>query len=109
MKSLAQELGVSYSWFRSTFTAHTGLSPHQYLLELRIVRARSLLTEAEFSVKERKALRALRLGHLMQYARQRNCRGGPSGMRATTSAASGRGSSRRGRGAVAPFTQASDE
>jgi transcriptional regulator GlxA family with amidase domain len=28
------------------------LSPHQYLLELRIVRARSLLTEAEFSVKE---------------------------------------------------------
>ena len=35
MKSLAQELGVSYSWFRSTFTAHTGLSPHQYLLELR--------------------------------------------------------------------------
>jgi len=52
MQSLAEELGVSYSWFRSTFTAHTGLSPHQYLLELRIVRARSLLTEAEFSVKE---------------------------------------------------------
>jgi AraC-like DNA-binding protein len=52
MKTLAQELGVSYSWFRSTFTAHTGLGPHQYLLELRIVRARSLLTETEFSVKE---------------------------------------------------------
>ena len=52
MKLLAQELGVSYSWFRHTFTAHTGLSPHQYLLELRLVRARSLLAETEFSIKE---------------------------------------------------------
>ena len=52
MKLLAQELGVSYSWFRSTFAAHTGLSPHQYLLELRLVRARNLLAETEFSVKE---------------------------------------------------------
>ena len=52
MESLAQELGVSYSWFRSTFTVHTGLSPHQYLLELRLVRARNLLAETEFSIKE---------------------------------------------------------
>jgi AraC-like DNA-binding protein len=52
MKVLAQELKVSYSWFRHTFTAHTGLSPHQYLLELRLVRARSLLAETELSVKE---------------------------------------------------------
>jgi AraC-like DNA-binding protein len=52
MKALAQELGVSYSWFRSTFTAHTGLSPHQYLIEFRIVRARGLLRETELPVKE---------------------------------------------------------
>jgi AraC-like DNA-binding protein len=52
MKLLAQELGVSYSWFRHTFTAHTGLSPHQYLLELRFVRARHLLAETNFSIKE---------------------------------------------------------
>ena len=52
MKLLAQELRVSYSWFRHTFTAHTGLSPHQYLLELRLVRARNLLAETEFSIKE---------------------------------------------------------
>jgi AraC-like DNA-binding protein len=52
MKVVAQELGVSYSWFRHTFTAHTGLSPHQYLLELRLVRARSLLAETELPVKE---------------------------------------------------------
>ena len=52
MQLLASELGVSYSSFRHTFTAHTGLSPHQYLLEFRLVRARSLLAESELSVKE---------------------------------------------------------
>lgn len=52
MRLLAQEFGVSYSWFRHSFTAHTGLSPHQYLLELRFVRARSLLAETDLSVKE---------------------------------------------------------
>jgi transcriptional regulator GlxA family with amidase domain len=52
MKALAQELNVSYSWFRSTFVAHTGLSPHQYLLELRLVRARNLLSETQLPVKE---------------------------------------------------------
>jgi AraC-like DNA-binding protein len=52
MQLLAGELGVSYSSFRHTFTAHTGLSPHQYLLEFRLVRARSLLAESELSVKE---------------------------------------------------------
>jgi len=52
LKLLARELGVSYSWFRHTFVAHTGLSPHQYLLEFRLVRARSLLAESELSIKE---------------------------------------------------------
>lgn len=52
MKVLAHDMGVSYSWFRHTFTAHTGLSPHQYLMELRIVSARNLLTGTELSVKE---------------------------------------------------------
>lgn len=52
MKLLAQELGVSYSWFRHTFTGHTGLSPHQYLLEYRLLRARNLLAETNISVKE---------------------------------------------------------
>lgn len=52
MERLAQELGASYSWFRSRFAAHTGLGPHQYLLELRLVRARNLLAETDLSVKE---------------------------------------------------------
>ena len=52
MKSMALELGVSYSCFRHTFAAHTGLSPHQYLLEIRLVNARNLLADTECSVKE---------------------------------------------------------
>ena len=52
LKIVARELGMSYSWFRSTFAAHTGLSPHQYLLEWRLVRARNLLSETELSIKE---------------------------------------------------------
>jgi AraC-like DNA-binding protein len=50
--ALAHELGVSYGWFRKKFSAHSGLSPHQYLLELRMVRARSLLAETQLSIKE---------------------------------------------------------
>jgi AraC-like DNA-binding protein len=42
-QALARELNVSYSTFRHTFQQHTGFSPHQYLLELRLARARNLL------------------------------------------------------------------
>jgi AraC-like DNA-binding protein len=52
MELLAQELGVGYSWFRSTFAAHTGLSPHRYLLEFRLAHARRLLAETQISIKE---------------------------------------------------------
>lgn len=52
MKALAQELGVSYSWFRSAFVRHSGLAPHQYLLEMRLVRARNLLGGTPLTVKE---------------------------------------------------------
>ena len=33
-------------------SCHTGSSPHQYLLELRLARARNLLEETSLSVKE---------------------------------------------------------
>ena len=49
--ALARQLNVSYSAFRRSFTHHTGLSPHQYLLELRLARARSLLAETTLTVK----------------------------------------------------------
>jgi AraC-like DNA-binding protein len=49
---LARGLGVSYTWFRRAFAHHTGLSPHQYQLQLRIGRARTLLSETPLAVKE---------------------------------------------------------
>jgi AraC-like DNA-binding protein len=52
IQTLARDLGVSYGSFRSTFARHTGMSPHQYLMELRILRARNLLTETGCRVKE---------------------------------------------------------
>lgn len=52
MKKLARTLGTGYSWFRAKFAQHTGLSPNQYLLETRILNARSLLAETDLSVKE---------------------------------------------------------
>lgn len=50
--SLARELNVSYRWLRRAFAHHTGLSPHKYLLEIRLARARSLLAQSSLSVKE---------------------------------------------------------
>jgi AraC-like DNA-binding protein len=61
--ALARELNVSYSSFRHTFQQHTGSSPHQYLLELRLVRARYLLTQTTQSVKEIAKLAGFDDGH----------------------------------------------
>ncbi len=52
LKKLAGELKVSYTWFRRSFLQHTGLSPHQYHLQLRIARARSLLTDSTLTIQQ---------------------------------------------------------
>jgi AraC-like DNA-binding protein len=49
---LARELKVGYRWLRRAFTHYSGLSPHQYLLEIRLARARDLLSQTSLSVKE---------------------------------------------------------
>lgn len=49
---LARQLKVSYRWFRRAFAHHTGLSPHQYYLEVRLARARDLLAQTTLSTKE---------------------------------------------------------
>src|SRR5688572_4190667 len=41
--ALAQKHGVAYSHFRKLFQKHTGYAPWQYVLRLRLVRARRLL------------------------------------------------------------------
>jgi AraC-like DNA-binding protein len=51
-ESLAKDLHVSYSWLRHTFRQHTGFSPHQYQLQLRINKAENLLNNTACSIKE---------------------------------------------------------
>ena len=52
LPELAHRLGVSYTWFRRTFAHHTGLSPHQYRIQIKLGRARTLLSETALTVKE---------------------------------------------------------
>lgn len=51
-KEVANELHLSYSWFRKMFKQYTGTSPGQYQLQLRIQRARELLSDPSRSIKE---------------------------------------------------------
>jgi AraC-like DNA-binding protein len=51
METLAKELGVAYSHFRRAFKARTGLPPKQYLLRLRLEKARRLLGNTPDSIK----------------------------------------------------------
>ena len=51
MESLAKELGVAYSHFRRGFKTRTGLPPKQYLLRLRLEKARRLLGNTPDSIK----------------------------------------------------------
>ena len=52
IQQVAEEMGVSYSNFRKLFKEHTGLSPAIYQQELRLQRAKELLTTTDMSIKE---------------------------------------------------------
>lgn len=52
LEETARRLGTSYSNFRRTFREHTGVSPHQYRLYLKLSRARDLLQNSDLSIKE---------------------------------------------------------
>jgi AraC-like DNA-binding protein len=52
LHKLARELGLSYSSLRHKFAHHTGMSPHQYLLNLRLARAQRLLASTTLTSKE---------------------------------------------------------
>jgi AraC-like DNA-binding protein len=51
MPGLARRIGMSYSWFRRSFKAYTGLAPSQYHLQLRIHRARHMLGATDLPIK----------------------------------------------------------
>jgi len=52
LKELAEQYNVGYSYFRQMFKKYTGVSPGQYHLQLRIIRAKELLISTNKSVKE---------------------------------------------------------
>lgn len=52
MEKLAQQHQVGYSYFRKMFKKYTGVSPGQYHLQLRIMRAKELLAGTDRSIKE---------------------------------------------------------
>jgi AraC family transcriptional regulator len=50
LSELAREAGLSAAYFSQRFKSSTGTSPHQYLLRLRICKAKKLLEESESPV-----------------------------------------------------------
>ncbi len=52
VEKIAEELNVSYSWFRKVFKAYTGLAPGQYLIQLKIEKAKMFLSDPSLSIKE---------------------------------------------------------
>ncbi|MBQ8158164.1 MAG: helix-turn-helix domain-containing protein [Prevotella sp.] len=52
IQQVAEELGVSYSNFRKLFKEHTGFSPAVYQQDLRLQRAKELLSTTDMSIKE---------------------------------------------------------
>ena len=52
LQRFAQDHRVGYAYLRKMFKTYTGVSPHQYHLELKIMRAKELLLTTEKSIKE---------------------------------------------------------
>ena len=52
MEHMAHEYNIGYSYFRKMFKNYTGVSPHKYHLELKVMRAKELLLVTNKSVKE---------------------------------------------------------
>jgi AraC family transcriptional regulator len=50
LSDLAREAGLSAAYFSQRFKSSTGTSPHQYLMQLRICKAKKLLEESESPV-----------------------------------------------------------
>ncbi len=51
IKALAKQLNISYSWFRRMFKHYTGMPPRKFHQQIRINKAKELLTNRNMSVK----------------------------------------------------------
>ena len=52
IQQVAEEMGISYSNFRKLFKEFTGIAPAMYQQELRLQRAKELLSATNLSIKE---------------------------------------------------------
>jgi len=52
LQEVASEFNMGYSYFRKMFKKHTGISPKQYHLQLKIIRAKELLLNTDKCVKD---------------------------------------------------------
>ena len=52
LEDLARKQRVGYSYFRKMFKKYTGVSPGQYHLQLRVMRAKELLVSTDKSIKD---------------------------------------------------------
>lgn len=51
-EEIAAQLGLGYSWFRRMFKEYTGVSPAQYLLQQKHLKAKELLTTTNLNISE---------------------------------------------------------
>jgi AraC-like DNA-binding protein len=51
-EAVAEELQIGYSLFRKVFKKYTGLAPGQYLIQLKIQKAKELLADPTKLIKE---------------------------------------------------------
>jgi AraC-like DNA-binding protein len=51
-EEIAKRLGLGYSWFRRMFKEYTGVSPAQYQLQQKLMRAKELLTTTDRNISE---------------------------------------------------------
>jgi AraC-like DNA-binding protein len=52
LEELARNYNVGYSYFRKMFKKYTGVSPRQYHLQLRIIRAKEMLISTDKNINE---------------------------------------------------------
>lgn len=51
-EDIAEKLGLGYSWFRKIFKEYIGISPTQYQLQQKLLRAKELLTRTNKNISE---------------------------------------------------------
>lgn len=51
-EDIAKKIGVGYSWYRRMFKEYTGVSPAQYQLQQKLIRAKEILTTTDKNISE---------------------------------------------------------